>query len=114
MEVTKDRQQLIHEAAEKLQLVGTGQPLEPEYAAQINNNIDPLLLQLRVDKICEVGDDSAIPCEWFDAIATLLANVSAPLGGGRMDPNIKDYSERLLRRITAADPSYEILEGQYI
>lgn len=113
MQVTKNRSQLVHEAADKLNLVGTGQPLEAEYAAKIDTNIDPLFSQLSGDKICHVADDDAIPSEWFDALAILLANINAPLSGQRMDPGIKDYAENLLKRITASQPSYETQENEY-
>lgn len=113
MDIYRTREQLILEAADKLQLAGTGQPLEPEYRDKINSNIEPLLSQLDRDNICEIGDSNAIPVELFDPIAGLLANVCAPLGGKNYDPMIRDYYERTLRRITSAKPDYAVLEGQY-
>lgn len=113
MDISRTREQLILEAADKLQLAGTGQPLEAEYREKINQNIEPLLAQLTRDGICEVSDSNAIPVEWFDPIAGLLANVCAPLGGKNYDPMVRDYYERTLRRITSAKPDYAILEGQY-
>jgi hypothetical protein len=113
MDISRTREQLILEAADKLQLVGTGQPLEAEYREKIDNNIEPLLSQLDRDGICSVGDSNEIPVEWFDPIAGLLANVCAPLAGRNYDAMGRDYYERTLRRITSAKASYEILEGTY-
>lgn len=113
MQITKTRTQLIREAADKLNIVGTGQPLEIEYAQRIDQNVDPLILQLSVDGICEVANDQKIPSEWFDAIAGLLANVSAPYAGKMFDPQVKEYYESRLRRITASGPFYSILEVEY-
>jgi hypothetical protein len=113
MNITKTRAQLIREAADKLNIVGTGQVLEAEYAERIDNNVDPLLLQLASDGICEVVSDDAIPSEWFDSISGLLANISAPVGGKGFDPQVKLFYEMMLRRITASSPSYVVQEAEY-
>lgn len=113
MEITKTRTQLIREAAEKLQIVGTGQPLEAEYAARIDTAVDPLLLQLSIDGICEVANDTAIPSEWFDALAGLLANVCASFAGKMFDPQVRAYYESMLRRVTSKGPYYAVLEAEY-
>lgn len=113
MKTTKTRVELIAEAADKLNIVGTGQTLEADYSAKIDGNIDPLLAQLASDGICNVTDDTAIPSEWFDSIAGLLANVSSPIAGVRYDPQIKAYYEMQLRRLTATGPSYNVLEAEY-
>jgi hypothetical protein len=113
MNITKSRQQLVREAADKLSIVGTGQVLEAEYADRIENNVDPLLMQLASDGICEVVNDGFIPSEWFDAISGLLANICAPVGGKDFDPQIKTFYEMQLKRLTSSNPSYSILEIDY-
>ena len=113
MQLTHNRAQLIRAAAEKLQIVGTGQPLEPEYEARISLDVDPLMRQLSMDAICEVANDDKIPSEWFDAIAGLLANVSAPYAGKLFDPQVKEYYEQRLRRLTSHGPHYAVLEVEY-
>jgi len=113
MNITKTRAQLIREAAEKLNIVGTGQVLEAEYAQRFDDSIDPLLMQLASDGICEVVNDDKIPSEWFDALAGLLGNVCASLGGKNYDPNIKDHYQQVLMRVTASDPTYGVLENEY-
>jgi len=113
MDITKTRDALVREAAEKLNIVGTGQPLEADYGDRINNNVDPLFMQLATDGICEVVNDQFIPSEWFDALAGLLANVSASVAGKNYDPQIKDYYESRLRRLTSSGPSYAVQEAEY-
>lgn len=112
--VVKSRQDLINEVAySKLRVAGTGQPLEPEYANEIDNKIDPLFAQLSVDQICHVGNTDAIPAEWFDAIAGLLANLCSPLVGKQFSPDAQAYFERSLLRLTSSRYTREVLEAEY-
>jgi hypothetical protein len=113
MKITKTRNELVREAADKLNIVGTGQSLEADYAARIDNNVDPLLMQLASDGIAEVVNDQSIPSEWFDSLAGLLANVCAPVGGKNFDPQIKMFYEGMLRRVNSLGPSYNVAEAEY-
>jgi hypothetical protein len=113
VEVTKTRDELIREAADRLQIVGTGQPLEPEYAERIGVNVDPLLMQLAADGICQVANTNFIPSEWFDSLAGLLANMCSAVAGKQYAPEIKAFYELSLRRLVASSPSYTVLESEY-
>ena len=113
IQVTKTRLQVIHEAADKLRLVGTGQPLEDEYREKLDGNFDPLAQELLAREICHIADDQAIPSEWFDSLALLLANKCAHLGGQQFDPNIEAFAVMNLLRLTATSPTYEPQEGTY-
>lgn len=113
MDITKTRDELIREAADKLNIVGTGQSLEAEYSEKLDGNVDPLLMQLAADGICNVVNTGFIPAEWFDALAGLLANVCAPLGGKAYDPRIKEYYEMQLKRTSSGRPAYTVLEAEY-
>lgn len=113
MDLFKTRTELIREAADKLNIVGTGQPLEVEYADKLNNNVDPLFMQLASDGICNVVNDNYIPSEWFDALSGMLANICAPLGGKNFDPRIKEYYEIQLKRTNSSSPSYAVQESEY-
>lgn len=113
MDITKTRAELIREAAERLGIVGTGQPLEFEYSDRLDKNIDPLFLQLASDGICTVVNDNYIPAEWFDSLVGLLANISSQVGGKNFDPNIKEYYQLQLKRLTSSRPSYAIQSADY-
>jgi len=113
MDINKTRGDLILEAALKLNIVGTGQPLEAEYSERIDRNIDPLLMQLASNGICNVVNTDFIPSEWFDALASLLANISTPIAGKQYDPGIKEYFEMQLRRLTSSRPSYADMDADY-
>jgi hypothetical protein len=113
VDITKTRTELVREAAEKLNIVGTGQVLEAEYSDRFNKNVDPLFMQLAIDGICEVVNDQQIPSEWFDALAGLLANVCANIAGANFDPQVKEYYETRLRRLTSSRPSYAVMENEY-
>lgn len=111
--ITKTRAELVREAADKLNIVGTGQILEAEYAEKIDANVDPLLAQLATDGVCNVVNDESIPAEWFDALAGLLGNICAPVGGSNYNPQIKDFYETQLRRLTSSGPTYAVQEAEY-
>jgi hypothetical protein len=113
-DLTKTKQELINEVAySKLRVVGTGQPLEAEYSAEIENKIDPLLAQLSGDRICHIGNSDAIPVELFDAVAGLLANICLPMTGKQFAPQIKDYYEAQLKRVTSNRTTYETTQAEY-
>ena len=114
MEITKTRDELIQEAADKLSIVGTGMTLEAEQSDYLDRNVDTLLLRLMREGICNVANDEEIPSEWFDALAHLLANQCAPLGGKNYDPNVKAICEAELRRLTSAGPTYRTLPLEFI
>ena len=113
MKLTKNRDELIREAADKLNIVVTGQILEQDYADRLDRTIDGLFVQLANDGICEVVNDGFIPSEWFDSLAGLLANMCASLAGTNFDPQIKMFYETLLRRATSSGPSYNTMETDY-
>lgn len=113
MRTTKTRSELIREAADKLQIVGVGQELEADYADRLDRSLDPMVLQLGADSICNVVDTDNIPSEWFDALAGLLANLCAPMAGVAYDPQIKMVYEMQLRRLTSSLPSYAVMEAEY-
>jgi hypothetical protein len=110
---TVTRDGIVFEAAQRLNIVGTGQPLDPEYAARIDATFDPLINQLAVDGICNVVDDMNIPNVWFDGIAGLLANQCASVSGASFDPTIKGYYEGMLKRASSARATYVVQEAEY-
>jgi len=87
--------------------------LEPEYFQTIDDRVDPLLLQLSTDSICNVANDDQIPSEWYNCLVGLLANSVGPEFGVPYDPGLKQYYEAELLRTTSSRASYEILSATY-
>lgn len=75
--------------------------------------LDPLLYQLEADEICVVNDLEEIPDSWFLPLARLLANVAGPRFGSPMNEEAKQIDEKVLRRLTAAQATYEPLNLDY-
>jgi len=113
MELVKTRLQLINEAASKLQIVGDGQPLDAESEGKLDDKIDALLLQLASERIAEVANDEAIPSDWFDPIASLLANRARSDFGQQFDPGLDQYQKALLKKVVSGRPSYAVQEAEY-
>jgi hypothetical protein len=114
MDLEKTRDDLINEVAyTKLRIAGTGQPLEPEYEDEIDRKIDPLFAQLSVDQVCHIGNSDAIPSEWFENVASLLANICAPMKGKPFDPSLKIFHELALKRLTSTRTTFEITQADY-
>ena len=113
MRLTRDRAELVAEAARKLQIIATGNTLEAEYAEQIDEKLDPLLMQLSVDNICNIGDTDQIPSEIFDSLARLLANISADDFGAQFDPGIKQIQEAYIKRTMSSRGNRSVQEAEY-
>jgi hypothetical protein len=112
-DTTKTRIQLVNEAMSKGMLVAAGQEPEDEDFEVVDGKVDALIAQLSVDQICEVSDDDAIPSEWFDALAALLANISASDFGKQFSADAKMYHESLLRRINSVRATFEPVQVDY-
>jgi hypothetical protein len=69
----KTRDQLIARAAKHLGVLASGQTLSAEDQSAIEDGIDPCLAQLAAEDVVYVGDDGAIPDEWFNLVASVLA-----------------------------------------
>ncbi len=85
----------------------------PEELDAIGMYVDPLLAQLAKDEIVYIGDSDEIPDEYFLPIARLLANVAGPRFGSAMNEQAKQIDEAALRRLTSAEPTYEVLKTTY-
>lgn len=112
-EITKTRTQLIERAATQVGVLTSNTPLEVEDSDTIDNLVDPLLLQLSLDRVVDVRDTDAIPAEYFLPVAMLLANTAATSFGQQFNPEVKLEQERILRRLTATRPTYAVIEGVY-
>lgn len=112
-ELTKTRVQLVNEALNKLLVVASGQSAEAEDQQTVDGKVDALIAQLSEDEICEIPDDEEIPSAWFDAVASLLANVCSVDFGIPYSLEAKKFWESELTRLTSTGPTYETLKAEY-
>jgi hypothetical protein len=113
MVTTKTRVELVNAAMGKLMVVASGQSPAAEDQQTVDGHVDALFEQLRDDEICDVTDDAAIPAAWFDALASLLANVSAVDFGIAYSADVKTYWEGRLKRLISTRPTYQRLTPEY-
>jgi hypothetical protein len=112
-DTTKTRTDLIERAATELGVLPSGQPLADEDAATLGALVDPLMRQLALDDVVDIGDDDAIPAEFFLPLARLLANEASPSFGIGYSLDAKLENERQLRRLTGARPTRERQKATY-
>lgn len=110
---TYTQDQLVDEAIRKLMVVGAGQSPDAEDQELVDGKVAALIDQLSADGICTISDPDAIPGEWFDAVASLLANLCAPDFGKPFSPDVCGYYEKRLTRTNATGPTYEALKVDY-
>jgi hypothetical protein len=113
VDVVKTRTDLIERAATELGALTSGETLASEDQNTIDNLVDPLVQQLSIDGVVDIGDTEQIPVEYFLPLSTLLANVAAPSFGQQNNPAVKFEQERILRKLTATKPTYETMTALY-
>lgn len=72
----RTRIELVARAARRLGVLPSGQTLSAEDSAIIDANIDPLIADLHVRAVVTIANANAIPAGMFEAVATMLADVS--------------------------------------
>jgi len=112
-DITKTRTDLIARAATELGVLPSGQPLSDEDAATLDALVDPLLRQLALNDVADVGDSDAIAAELFLPLARLLANEASPSFGMAYSLDAKLENERQLRRLAATRPTRERQKATY-
>lgn len=110
---TYTQDELVDEAIRKLMVVGAGQSPDAEDQELVDGKVPALIDQLSADGYCTISDPDAIPGEWFDSVASLLANLCAPDFGKSFSLDVKKYYEGRLTRINAVGPTRQRLEAEY-
>lgn len=110
---TYTRAELVTEAAECLQLIGSGQSLESEDSDKIDGQVDALIEQLSADEVITIDDLSVIPARYFKALAELLGNSASTKFGLPYDPGKKQVFEAQLKKTASSRPTYETLRTDY-
>ena len=110
---TKTQDELVDEALRKLMVVGSGQSPDAEDQELVDGKVGTLIDQLSADGIVTISDPDVIRGEFFDALASLLANLCAPDFGKSFSLDAVKYYEGRLTRTTAVSGTSEPLKVDY-
>jgi hypothetical protein len=112
-EATKTRDQIIDRALRKLTVIGTGQSPDAEEAATIDDALDGIFGDLAAREVVEVADDDAIPSEWFEDLAEIVAQTCAKDFGRAKDQAEIDRAEASLIKKGTPGPTYQRQTTEY-
>src|ERR1044072_5959487 len=112
-DLTRTRTALISRVARKARLTASGQSLETDDSAVIDDVIDGVLMDLAARDVVYVGDAEAIDNTVFEWVAAIIAELIAPDFGKQTDYNLIELAERKLRAITSAGGTREVLKTEY-
>lgn len=119
MALTKTRNELVIQALRNLGIPGAGQTPDTEDFEAMDDHVDGALVRLSLRDIVTVTDDDAIPVEWFDPIAVIVADDAAPefglagLPSVPSNPNPVQSAENMLRELTRGKPTGEPQQTEY-
>jgi hypothetical protein len=115
----KTQTELFTRALTKVGAVGSGETPSAEDVAIASGALGPLLAEiaaLGVAYVVTSADTAAeeIPDELFQGLSTLLAmDIAAEFGSPAPADEARQNAMNVLRRITAAGPTYETLQATY-
>jgi hypothetical protein len=119
------RKDLVLEALDILGVVPNGQPAEAEDVDKVDDRVPSTMAKLAALEIVQVGDVEAVPEEWFDDLAAILANTCMAKFGCTLDDQQKLTSNGWglpagtgaaclsLKVMTRLKPTGEILKTDY-
>ena len=113
MSLTRTQDELIARALAKLKVIGSGQSPDAEDRATIAAAVDGVLADLRARDVANVADVEAIPAEWFESLADIMAQAVADDFGAERAADRIAAAEAALRKKTAASPTYQVQRTQY-
>jgi hypothetical protein len=110
--MSKTADDLVYEVASILGKAVAGEALgQPEYDT-IDGNIDPVLAE--IEGIVYVGDRNDIDDKYFQTIARLVAvHSAAKFSNAPLDQAGLTQLESRLRFLSASDPTYQPMAGEY-
>jgi len=117
---TRTRRELVTEALVNLGVLAAGQQPDAEDFEMVDNMYEPMVAWLEAAQIIDMDNTvDAIPAEWFNPLAVLLADEAAlgfGLPGVPAAPNSPSPVAAAidkLRLATYARPTYEIQKTEY-
>jgi hypothetical protein len=111
--MAKNRSALARRALEKLLVVGSGNPPEPEDIEQVDGVIDAVVADLDARHVFTVQDLTDIDIRAFEWIADCLAVMVASDFGQTPDEAKRMKAENMLITISATRPSKEAAMVDY-
>lgn len=113
MAITINRAQLVNLALEELQVTGVGQTPAQEDYDKVDGEVDGFLARLAADQVVSIQDEDAIPLAIAEMLGELLAERCNKSFGKPRDAQLRAEMEARIRRIVAANPTYEPAVGSY-
>lgn len=116
---TKTRVDLVTKALANLGVTEAGQPPSFEDASTVDGYVETTLATISAKGIVTIGDDNAIPMEFFQPLAVLLAQDCAHEFGlpgvptSPQNPNPVMKAETDLRIMNRGQPTGERLQAEY-
>lgn len=122
---TRTREELIRQALEEIEQLGTGQPLEEDDQEAVDNYIDPLVSRLAVLGLnVGIPGDETFDILIFTPLAKMLAVDCSPKFGVTAEillakrlvdppPSVSSPPERELRRLLMGKPTGETMETEW-
>lgn len=111
--MAKTRSDLARRSLEKLLVVGSGNPPEPEDMEQVDGVIDAVVADLDARAIFTVQDLADIDIRAFEWLADCLAVMVASDFGQTPDEAKRQKAENMLITISSTRPSKAIVTGEY-
>lgn len=102
----KTRAELVTRAAQKAQLIASGQSLEAEDQQLIDASVDAVLVDLAVRNVVYVPNDEEIDLAVFEWIADILSDAIAPDFGKPRDADKVQTAEFRLKQVLMSGPTY--------
>lgn len=119
MSLTRTRNDLVNEALANLGILAAGQNANAEDFEAVDGKVDALVAWLEAVDIIDIDDIDAIPPEWFNPLAVLLADEAALMFGLSGVPSPQGAPPAVpmaidkLRLTTYGRPTYERLKQEY-
>lgn len=106
---------LATRSLKKGRVVGTGQPVDSEDQADVESVIPRVFADLSGRNVYSVADNDDIDDAAFEWLADIVWATVAPGYPNAVPPNPVDrvITENMLRRLTAASPTYETHRMEY-
>lgn len=113
MATERTRADLVVRALDKLGVTAAGQNPAAEDYALIDDQVDSVLDSLAAQEIY-AADPDAIALDAYQSLAEVLAEACRPDFGQPPSPDTTEMARRVLKRISSAKPTREVMVSEYV